>query len=210
MSVVIHRPTGFAESPVLDFSRCRVLVLDPFIGTRRIVMDLLVRDMKVGSVEACGSVADALLRLSKGDFNVLFTDWSGEVDAPRLMTFLRGPESPNRFLPIVVMTGYNSAECVKRARDAGMSEFMLKPFSAMVVQSRLKGVVQATRFYVESDDYFGPDRRRRRDAWEAPERRCHSNCRYADRRRKAEPIRGPERRQGRAGYRPCERRGGGR
>lgn len=210
MSVVIHRPAGFTDPSGVDFSGCRVLVLDPFIGTRRIVTDMLNRDMRVGAVASCGNTTDALARLVGGEFNILFTDWSGELDAITLMTFLRGPDSFNRFLPIVVMTAYNSSEHVRQARDAGMSEFMLKPFSAVVLQSRLKGVVQSARFYVDSGEYFGPDRRRRRDAWEASERRSHSNCRYADRRRKAEPVRGPERRQGRSGYAPPERRGGGR
>jgi two-component system chemotaxis response regulator CheY len=210
MSVLIHRPAAIGGVTECDFSRCHVLVLDPFIATRRLVSDILLRDMRAGQVRACGTAEEALRLLVEGGWNILFTDWSGDTNAIAVLKGLRAPNSAFRFLPVVVMSGYNSADEIRRARDAGMSEFMLKPFSAMVVQSRLKAITQAPRVFVESPDFFGPDRRRRHDAFLGGERRMHTNTRYADRRCVIRPHIGPERRQGRPGFQMPERRDGGR
>lgn len=210
MGVTIHRPSTLSGASDLDFSRCHVLVLDPFIATRRIVCDILMRDMRVGAVDACATVGDALKKLSAGGWNILLTDWSAGLDAISLLKTLRAPTSPLRFLPVVVMTSDGHPEAVRVARDAGMNEFMLKPFSAMVVQSRLKSVTQMPRVFVESPDFFGPDRRRRHDAFDGLERRLHTNTRYADRRRVNRPVSGPERRQGKPGFQAPDRRQGGR
>jgi len=208
MNVLIHRPAAIGGASEYDFSRCRVLVLDPFIATRRLVCDILNRDMRVDAVQSCCTPEEVLRLLLDGGWNILFTDWSGGTNAIALLKVLRANASPFRFLPVVVMSGYNSPEQIRAARDAGMSEFMLKPFSAQVIQTRLRAITQAPRVFVESPDFFGPDRRRRHDAIEGAERRVHINTRYADRRRVNRPLRGPERGQGGAGFNPPERRDG--
>ena len=210
MGVLIHRAAAIGGTGEMDFSRCHVVVLDPFIATRRLVTDILMRDMRVGAVRAVGSAEDALRLLLDGGWNVLFTDWSGDTNAIAILRTLRGPTSPFRFLPVVVMSGFSNPDRIKRARDAGMSEFMLKPFSSVVVQSRLKSITQTPRVYVESPDFFGPDRRRRRDTFDGFERRQHINTMFADRRRTSRPFTGPEKRQGLPGYHASERRDGAR
>ena len=49
------------------------------------------------------------------------------------------------------------------ARDAGVNEFMAKPITARGVLERLALVIDHPRPFIRSDDYFGPDRRRRHD-----------------------------------------------
>lgn len=210
MGVLIHHAAAIGGASDLDFSRCHAIILDPFIATRRLVTDILVRDMRVGAARACASAEDAVRLLLEGGWNVLFTDWSAATNAIALLKSLRVVGSPFRFLPVVVMSGFSSADQIKAARDAGMTEFMLKPFSAQVIQSRLKSLTQAPRVYVESPDFFGPDRRRRHDTFAGFERRHHTNTRFADRRYASFPHTGPERRQGVAGFHPSDRRQGGR
>ena len=179
-----------------DFSRTRVLVLDPFIVTRRVLRDTF-KDFGVSLVEACIDVRGAMAQIMQGQFTVLFTDWSTETDAPALIRKIRGPGSPNRFLPIVVMTAMNSIEHFKIVRDAGASEFMLKPFTTQVVKSRLASIVNNPRLYVETNGYFGPDRRRRSADPPGPDRRAPGQPRFADRRNETGSFNGPDRRQGR-------------
>jgi two-component system chemotaxis response regulator CheY len=210
MGVLIHRATAIGGADELDFSRCHTVILDPFIATRRLVTDILVRDMRVGAARACASAEESVRLLLEGGWNVLFADWSAATNAIALLKSLRVAGSPFRFLPVVVMSSFSSAEHIRAARDAGMTEFMLKPFSAMVIQSRLKSITQAPRVYVESPDFFGPDRRRRHDSFQGFERRYHTNTRFADRRQINYPHTGPERRQGAPGYHPSDRRQGGR
>lgn len=196
MTVQIHRPSPLGGASDLDFSRCRVLILDPFIGTRRLLSDILQRDLQVGAVRGVNSREDTMRLLDEGGWNVLFTDWSADVDAIGVLRILRSNGSPHRFLPVVVMSSNSLPEEIKSARDAGMSEYILKPFTANVVQSRLRSLTQAPRTYVESRSFFGPDRRRRAADFAGSERRQRASL--ADRRQASDSFEGPERRLGRA------------
>ena len=64
-------------------------------------------------------------------------------------------------VPVVLVTGYSALQRVAEARDAGVTEFLVKPFSANDLAKRIAYVINKPRDYIDSDDYFGPDRRRR-------------------------------------------------
>ena len=67
------------------------------------------------------------------------------------------------FLPIIMLTGYAERSRVEEARDAGVTEFIVKPVTAKAVLSRLQNVIYKPRPFVQTKTYFGPDRRRRAD-----------------------------------------------
>ena len=72
----------------------------------------------------------------------------------------KGANVPNRFVPIIMLTGYTEMKRVEEARDAGINSFLAKPISAASLYKRLVTSVQDKRQYVESTGgYFGPDRR---------------------------------------------------
>jgi len=70
------------------------------------------------------------------------------------------PDSPNPYLPIIMMTGHSGKERVYEARDAGVTEFLAKPITAKAVLDRIQSVIWRPRPFVKTDGYFGPDRRR--------------------------------------------------
>ncbi|MGE5514311.1 MAG: response regulator [Bacteroidota bacterium] len=178
------------------FNGCRALILDPSLTGRRMLHDILV-DLRCKHVVSVSMVDDAWAELRRGGINTVFLDWSSELDAPAVLRMLRSPSGPERYVPVVVVASYNGVDDVLRARDAGATEFMLRPFSKEVVASRLRAIVRVPRPYVESQDYFGPDRRRHHMKWPGLERR--QRRRVADRRGRPDPTYGgPERRLERA------------
>lgn len=205
MTVVIPA----AREPVADFSASRVLVVDPYLATQRLIRDML-NTLGVGEAGACGDDVHAWKMLDDGEWNVMFLNWSSRNDALAFLHTLRHPENPHRFLPVSVMSGFDQPAHVRHARDAGATEYMLVPFSHDVLLSRLRSIVQHPRLFVSAGPFFGPDRRRRRVEFTGPEQRRHQNWRCADRRRGLAPWQGPERRQGRPGYAAPERRTGAR
>lgn len=70
------------------------------------------------------------------------------------------PDSPNPYLPIIMMTGHSGKERVYEARDAGVTEFLAKPITAKAVLDRIQSVIWKPRPFVKTEGYFGPDRRR--------------------------------------------------
>ena len=68
--------------------------------------------------------------------------------------------SPNQFTPVILMTGFSEKRRVMQARDAGITEFLVKPFNARDLYRRIVQIIEKPRQFVRSDDFFGPDRRR--------------------------------------------------
>jgi two-component system, chemotaxis family, chemotaxis protein CheY len=69
--------------------------------------------------------------------------------------------SPNPFVPIIMVTGHTERHHVQAARDAGITEFMAKPVTAKNLFARIAEIIERPRPFVRCEGYFGPDRRRK-------------------------------------------------
>ena len=82
-------------------------------------------------------------------------------------------KSPNPFTPVILMTGYSQKKRVLQARDSGITEFLVKPFTAKTLYQKIEQLIEKPRHFVRCETYFGPDRRRKRDDdYKGPERRA--------------------------------------
>lgn len=81
--------------------------------------------------------------------------------------------SPNRFMPYVMMSGEADEGLVFGCRDVGVNEILAKPFSVVTLMQKVMQVIERPRPYILNRTYFGPDRRRLRKPLppEANERR---------------------------------------
>lgn len=95
--------------------------------------------------------------------DLIIADWMMEpVDGISFTRMVRNsPKSTNPFVPIILMTGFSEKRRVFQARDAGVTEFLVKPFNAEDLYKRMLQVIERPRQYVRAPDFFGPDRRRR-------------------------------------------------
>lgn len=66
-----------------------------------------------------------------------------------------------RDLPIIMLTADADSEDVRAARDAGINEFVRKPFSARTLADRIIAVIDSPRIFVEASSFSGPCRRRK-------------------------------------------------
>lgn len=88
----------------------------------------------------------------------------GDITGIEFTRFIRQAEdSPNPFLPIILVTAHSERSRVLEAINAGVNEFIVKPLSAQALLERLRAVVERPRPFVKVPGYFGPDRRRRED-----------------------------------------------
>lgn len=105
----------------------------------------------------------ALELLQSNSVDMIITDWQmAPMDGISLVQYLRTAEdSPNRFMPIIMLTGNADREHVEHARDAGVTEFVVKPFSAKTLCERIMLLIENPRSFIMSKRFVGPDRRRR-------------------------------------------------
>ena len=94
--------------------------------------------------------------------DIVIADWMmSPVDGLELTHSIRTDEtSPNKYVPIILMTSVSERDQVLAARDTGITEFLLKPFNARDLYRRLSEIIDRPRPFITSDSFFGPDRRR--------------------------------------------------
>jgi CheY-like chemotaxis protein len=155
------------------FDRLKILVVDDNAHMRKLVITIL---QAFGVIQICeadgGERAWTVLREANPDVVVL--DWVMEgMSGIELVGMIRtNPQSPNPFVPVIMLTGHTSLDHVRQARDAGVNEFIAKPVSVKTMMSRLVSVIEHPRPYVRTSVYFGPCRRRRgAEDYSGPERR---------------------------------------
>lgn len=106
--------------------------------------------------------------------DIVIADWMMHpMDGISLTRKIRqDPKSPNQYVPVILMTGYSERHRVLEARDAGVTEFLVKPFNARDMYRRVVQIIEYPRQFVRSDDFFGPDRRRKKNPdYKGPKRR---------------------------------------
>lgn len=167
-----------------NFERLSVLLVEDNRFVRNIVEDLL-RHFRFGRVSSCGNGQEAINYLkamgstmAPGGSTPLDLVISDLVMSPinglLLLRWLRSAkESPNRFVPFIMLSGAADREYVNAARDLGVTEFLAKPFSGERVYRHILEVIDYPRQFVTNNRYFGPDRRRR-GVTVPEERRAHS------------------------------------
>jgi len=154
------------------FDLLKILLVDDNQHMRMLLIEIL-RAIGVRHVFEAMDGAEALSILRTTAIDVVFTDLSmNGLDGIDFVQLVRNsPDSPNPFVPIVMITGHSTARRVGEARDAGVNEFLTKPVTARGVIHRLTLLIENPRQFVRSENYFGPDRRRRDDPRYQGERR---------------------------------------
>lgn len=139
-----------------------VLVVDSNHNHMQLIKEVL-RPLGVTRIAECMNAKDALTYLENNVVDIIFTEWhmDGEMDGIGFVEWVRkNPASKNVFVPIVMVTAQSEEWKVMKARDAGVTEFLVKPFSAKTMARRITVVIEQPRQFVRTDDFFGPDRRR--------------------------------------------------
>lgn len=103
-------------------------------------------------------------KVCKHDPDLIITDWMMEpMDGLEFTKKVRrDPLAPNPYVPILMMTGFSSRLRVENARDYGITEFLVKPFTARDLYTRVEQIIEKPRQFVDAGEFFGPDRRRKR------------------------------------------------
>jgi two-component system, chemotaxis family, chemotaxis protein CheY len=111
--------------------------------------------------------------ICKGWADLAIIDWNmSPTNGVELLRLLRNsPQSPNPYIPVMMLTGHADMDRVSEARDAGMTEFLTKPIAPKMLYERIEAVFSNPRTFIRSNDYFGPDRRRRDGKYRGDDRR---------------------------------------
>ena len=156
-----------------NFRKLSILIVEDTVPMRKLMASVL-ETMDVGDIYTAENGEDGYEKVKKFNPDIVLADWHmAPVNGIDLTLEIRtNTLSPNRMVPVILVTGYSALSRVAEARDAGVTEFLVKPFSANDMAKRIAYVINKPRDFIDSENYFGPDRRRRNDAnYKGPFRR---------------------------------------
>jgi two-component system, chemotaxis family, chemotaxis protein CheY len=147
-------------NPTMNLRDLAILVADPSSYISMLIHSMLrgFGANKVLEVRNSISVFQALMAQR---IDILICD----VQLPShgglaLVRAIRGrTDNEHRTIPILLMSSDSSEATVKRARDSGANMVIAKPLSPASLYDRLSWIAFNPRKFVDTPNYFGPDRR---------------------------------------------------
>ncbi len=156
----------------IAFNRLNVLIIDDNPHMRQLLR-VILDSLGVAKIIEAKDGSDALSIMRQSPVDVAIVDWMMEpLDGLEFTRLIRtASDTPNKFLPIIMLTGHTERHRIIEARDAGVTEFLAKPVNAAAVHSRLRSAVEKPRDFVKVGRFFGPDRRRRHENFDGLKKR---------------------------------------
>ncbi len=156
------------------FMDLKVLVVDSSQEMAETLRNFLLK-MKVNSnnIHPTLSVDKGFDLFCKYKHSLVIIDWfkdneKGPLFAKKVRTHLK---SPNIEVPIIMAASYTDKKSVLGARDSGISEFLVKPFTIDVLEKKMIRALGHPREFIISKTYVGPERRVSIVEWMGDERR---------------------------------------
>ena len=160
-----------------DFSNVNVLVVESTPEMYQLIKDVLsLLKIPEKNIHAAYNAERAFTDFSRVKHDIVITDWLRNPDHGILLTqqIRRHEGSPNKYVPIIMTAGSGHYMRVRRSIDAGVNEYLVKPFSAAALAHRIVRVIEYPRIFVSSDAYCGPERRVRELPYEGEEKRVET------------------------------------
>ncbi len=150
----------------------RILLVDDDFAMRALLRDVL-RVFNVGDIQTAQDGQSALMVMRNYPADIVIIDWQMKpMNGLDCLKHIRqSNDTPNPFVPIIMLTAFSDKPRVVACRDAGITEFMAKPITAKRLYNRIAAVIEDERNYIRAPDFFGPDRRRAERPFFGPERR---------------------------------------
>lgn len=138
-----------------------VMVIDDNKHMVTLVVEILYA-LGITNIIKVSDAAKAFTELKHFSADVIIVDWNMQpldgLDFVRLVRTAK--DSPNPYVPIIMLSGYTEHRRVTEARDAGVNEYLAKPISAKAIYQRFTSIIDNPRPFVKTKNFFGPCRRR--------------------------------------------------
>jgi two-component system chemotaxis response regulator CheY len=120
----------------------KYLVVDDFSTMRRIVKNLL-QELGYQNVQEADDGKTAWPMLQTGSFDFVITDWNMPLmPGLDLLKAIRADEKL-KTLPVLMVTAEAKREQIVEAVQAGVSGYVVKPFTAEILKQKLDKILQA-------------------------------------------------------------------
>ncbi len=117
-----------------------ILIVDDYRTMLKIIRNLL-KQLGFTNVEEAADGSEALGKLRDGEFDLVISDWNMEpMTGLQLLKEVRADERL-RSVPFIIITAESKIENVVAAKEAGVSNYIVKPFNSATLKAKLTSVL---------------------------------------------------------------------
>jgi two-component system, chemotaxis family, chemotaxis protein CheY len=122
-------------------SNLNVLIVDDYKTMLRIIRNLL-KQIEFENVDEASDGAEALAKLQAGNFDLIISDWNMEpMTGLQLLQHVRA-DPKLKHIPFIMVTAESKTENVIAAKQAGVSNYIVKPFNAETLRAKIQKVLE--------------------------------------------------------------------
>ena len=117
-----------------------ILIVDDYKTMLRIIRNLL-KQLGFNNVDEATDGSAALQKLRDKEYSLVISDWNMEpMSGMQLLTEVRA-DMKLKELPFIMITAESKTENVIAAKEAGVSNYIVKPFNAATLKTKLSAVL---------------------------------------------------------------------
>ena len=117
-----------------------ILIVDDYKTMLRIIRNLL-KQLGFNNVDEATDGSSALQKLRDKEYSLVISDWNMEpMSGMQLLTEVRA-DTKLKNLPFIMITAESKTENVIAAKEAGVSNYIVKPFNAATLKTKLAAVL---------------------------------------------------------------------
>ena len=117
-----------------------ILIVDDYKTMLRIIRNLL-KQLDFHNVDEALDGGAALQKLREKTYGLIISDWNMEpMTGIQLLKEVRSDKAIRK-MPFIMITAESKTENVVIAKEAGVSNYIVKPFNAATLKSKLVGVL---------------------------------------------------------------------
>ncbi len=119
-----------------------ILIVDDYKTMLRIIRNLL-KQLGFTNVDEAMDGGEALTKLRASDFNLVISDWNMDpMTGLQLLKEVRADGNLKK-TPFIMITAESKTENVVAAKEAGVNNYIVKPFNAATLRTKLSSVIGA-------------------------------------------------------------------
>jgi len=117
-----------------------ILIVDDYKTMLRIIRNLL-KQLDLDNVDEASDGSEALAKLRAGNFGLVISDWNmAPMTGLDLLKEVRA-DARLKDLPFIMITAESKTENVIAAKQAGVSNYIVKPFNAETLRGKIEKVM---------------------------------------------------------------------
>lgn len=119
----------------------KVLIIDDFATMRKIERNILGQ-LGIRNVDEADDGTTALPKIQQNQYDVILLDWNmPQMSGLEVLKAVRSdPNTKN--IPIIMVTAEALKDNIVAAAQAGVSDYVVKPFTAAVLEEKLQKVLK--------------------------------------------------------------------